>query len=293
MSVPISTSRISARSPSGMRSIWRHPPSMKPAAFLSSDSSPVNWAWISACGTVSASRSIWRSKGSSATAARHIAMKSGCCFEASIASTPARGLDQRSDADQAFNEAAVDRARPVGRVEDHGTAMQHQQPVGELKCDLDMLLYQQDRDAGFGTNSLHGIDDEIHDHGREPLLRLIHQQHRRVTHQRPADAEHLLLATGQFGTADTAPFLQAREKIVHPGQGPLARTASAATRGLDEIFLDAQRRKDLALLWHQAEAFGRAGKSRQLLDWLTGQADDAALDVGAPGHRRDHGGLAN
>src|SRR6202012_4685810 len=183
-----------------------------------------------------------------------------------IRTLPLTALHKGIDADQALDESLVDPTRAVGRIEDNDAAIHDQQPAGEFERDLDMLLDQQDCDAGFSANSFHGVDNEIHDYRRQSFHRLIHQQNGGVSHQCTTDAQHLLLAAGQFGASDVAPFLQARKQVVDPGQGPLVHTSSTAARGHREVLLDAQRREYLALLRDKTETAGRARKSRKVLN---------------------------
>ena len=68
--------------------------------------------------------------------------------------------------------------------------------VGEVERKLDVLLDQHDR-LPFGLQLRDGAADFGDQLRREPFGRLVHQQHARIAHQRPADRQHLLLAAGQ------------------------------------------------------------------------------------------------
>src|SRR2546427_8202998 len=79
--------------------------------------------------------------------------------------------------------------RDAPGIEDHDL-------VGEVEGELDVLLDQKNRLA-FLLQAQEGAADLRDDQRCKSFGRLIHQQHARVSHQRAADREHLLLASGE------------------------------------------------------------------------------------------------
>ena len=99
----------------------------------------------------------------------------------------------------------------------------------------------------------------LDDDRRQAFERLVHQQQRRVAHQRAADRQHLLLAARQLVAAVAPPLGQRREEIVDP-----CRASSAPGRCATGRFSShGQRREDLALLRHEADAEPGAAIGRQ------------------------------
>ena len=109
--------------------------------------------------------------------------------------------------------------------------------------DFRVLLDQHDRKRILVDQALQGLQQDLDDDGREPLERLVHEQQRRVAHQRPADGEHLLLAAGDLVAPVAAPLRELRKKIVDALEAP-----AAWTRGDGEVLLDRERREDIASL---------------------------------------------
>src|SRR5829696_3212963 len=77
--------------------------------------------------------------------------------------------------------------------------------MSNLQCLLGVLLNEQDG----GASPVDLLDD------RENLIDQHRwQTHRRLTHQRPANREHLLLATGQRSACLPLPLCQPRKKVI-------------------------------------------------------------------------------
>ena len=68
--------------------------------------------------------------------------------------------------------------------------------------------------------------------GREALERLVHQQQRRVAHQRAADGEHLLLAAGDLVAHVRRVAREPREELVDALEVPAPRAARATVEVL-------------------------------------------------------------
>ena len=65
---------------------------------------------------------------------------------------------------------------------------------------------------------------------REPLRRLVEEQHARVGQQRAPDRDHLLLAAGELVAAMPAPLLQPWEQVVDIVERPLAPAGPPVAR---------------------------------------------------------------
>src|SRR5262249_38621335 len=92
---------------------------------------------------------------------------------------------------------------------------------GQLQRDLGVLLDQQQRQIVLAFEAVESGEQSIDDDRGEALERLVHQQQRRIAHQRAADRQHLLLAARELVTAIAAPLGERREKVVDPGERPL------------------------------------------------------------------------
>src|SRR5439155_4188143 len=128
-------------------------------------------------------------------------------------------------------------------------AVQHERALRDSERDFRVLLDQHDRKRVLVDQALQGLQQDFDNDGREPLERLVHEQQRRVAHQRPADGEHLLLAAGDLVAPVGAPLRELRKKIVDALETP-----AAWTRGDAEVLLDRERREDIASLRDQADA---------------------------------------
>src|SRR5580700_7939003 len=88
---------------------------------------------------------------------------------------------------------AVGFQRGGGR--DHGDAagVENDDVVGDVEGQFWALLDQHDGEAALleFPDGRHHLGDDLR---RQAFRRLVHQQHARITHQRAADGEHLLLA---------------------------------------------------------------------------------------------------
>src|SRR5437899_10835565 len=73
-------------------------------------------------------------------------------------------------------------------------AVQHERPLRDSERDLRVLFDEHDRKRVLVNQSLQGLHQDFDDDGCEPFERLVHEQQRRVAHQRAPDREHLLLA---------------------------------------------------------------------------------------------------
>src|SRR5919107_91999 len=85
--------------------------------------------------------------------------------------------------------------------------------MSNLQCLLSVLLHEKDGDAS-PVDLLDDRENLIDQHWGQTHGRLIKQQHLRLTHERPANREHLLLATGQRPACLPPALCQPREKVI-------------------------------------------------------------------------------
>src|SRR5260221_8150694 len=102
---------------------------------------------------------------------------------------------------------------------DHASGVEYDDVIGQAEGEFHVLFHQQDRLA-FRLEPRDGAPDFRDDDRRQALRRLIHQQHARIAHQRPADGEHLLLAARQRPGVLALAFLQPGKQVEYPVDGP-------------------------------------------------------------------------
>src|SRR5438876_6388965 len=166
-------------------------------------------------------------------------------------------------------------------VEDHRV-------VRDAERYLGVLLDEDQRQGSVGEQSSEYSKESFNDERGEALERLVHQQQRGIAHQRAADGEHLLLAAGDLVALVGAPLCEAREQVVDALERPAPGTGGDA-----EIFLDAERREDLALLRHEADAEPRALVDRQATDGFLGKENFPRVESGMAHDGCEQGGLAD
>ena len=98
------------------------------------------------------------------------------------------------------------------------------------------------------AQQLEDLEQLLHDHRRQALHRFIQQQKPRIAHERPSDAEHLLLAAGNFVAAVAAD--------APPDSGTVHR------RRPDSIVPAARRSADFPRLSARGKCRGFAAHSR-------------------------------
>src|SRR5229473_574070 len=177
----------------------------------------------------------------------------------------------QSQPDQALERGVVPEQVLRARAMDDAAALQHDRVARQRQRDLGVLL---DQDEGGALLRRHPPDrpgELLDDDRRQALERLVKQQQRRVGHERARERQHLLLAAGEMAAAARAPLAQPREQIVDGREMP-----PPGPRRDREILLDAQRRKDFALLRHPAETGARAPMRRDPREVATAPGDAAA-----------------
>src|SRR5258707_360703 len=104
-------------------------------------------------------------------------------------------------------------AQFAGAAVEHHLALLHDVAVA---CDRQrgarVLLHQQNGDTEVAVDLLDDRENLLDQQRRQPHRRLVHQDHLRARHQRPADRQHLLLAAGEI-TRQSGALLQAREIV--------------------------------------------------------------------------------
>ena len=84
----------------------------------------------------------------------------------------------------------------------------HELAIGHVRGRAKVLLDHEHCDS-LGHELVHDLDQRVDDGGCKPFRRLVHHHQRAVEEQRPADREHLLLASRQLGPAIATSFGEA------------------------------------------------------------------------------------
>ena len=98
---------------------------------------------------------------------------------------------------------------PVDATVDHDRDL-----FGYRSRDADILLNDEDTDFTLFAEADQNFLDLLHNHRRESLGRLVHNEEPRVEKQRARNREHLLLAAGELIATIGSPFRKARERLV-------------------------------------------------------------------------------
>jgi hypothetical protein len=127
--------------------------------------------------------------------------------------------------------------------EDQGALLHDQRPIG-VRQYPDVLLDDDHRDPVV-VDPLHDLEHRLGQRRAEPEGGLVDEQQPRAGHQRPADGEHLLLATGQGPRGLIGPFGEPREVLEDEVTALLDLVAAPAPRpGAEpEVVGDAERRE--------------------------------------------------
>ena len=147
-------------------------------------------------------------------------------------------------------------------------ALQQVGMPGDVQRERRALVGEQDRRAGVRDAPQRLADLGDHDR-RQPQRRLVEQQQPRLSHQRAADREHLLLAAAQQAGALVDALAQDREQLEHlVAQPPLAGAVARRERAEPEVLADRQIGEHAAALErlrdaerHQARRVERAASS--------------------------------
>src|SRR5258706_1026361 len=159
----------------------------------------------------------------SATIRARAAARRSCASEGRacvIASRKSAGSRTASMARRGSGDHQAGQAPRIGEqirartVVGDAAAVQDERALRDSERELRVLLDQHDRKRVLADQALQGLQQGLHDDGREPFERLVHEQQRRVAHQRPPDGEHLLLAAGDLIAPVRSPLGELRKEIV-------------------------------------------------------------------------------
>src|SRR5262245_31921409 len=150
----------------------------------------------------------------------------------------------------------------IGEAVDDAAMFHHVIAVRNRRCEAKILLDQENGEALL-LERPDGPADLLDDDGGEPLGRLVEQEEARAGAQDAADRQHLLLAAGELGALAPEPFLEVGKELEDALELKPALTHPGRQQ---EVFLDAEARKDAALLWAQRDAEPR--------DAVAGQPDE-------------------
>ncbi len=161
---------------------------------------------------------------------------------------------------------------------------------GDGRRNSDILLDDEDRHVAFLAKTNEHFLDLRHDHRRQALGRLVHDQEARVGHQRARDGQHLLLAAGELSAAVVFPFGEARERVIDALDRP---RAGLARRGHSQVFVDGERAPEPATLRDVADAVPRDSRRGKAQHLFAAHADRAARRAREPHDRLAEGRLAH
>src|ERR1700730_12402661 len=102
------------------------------------------------------------------------------------------------DAEQAFEDRGIGFQGGTRRVMDDRAALQYHNAVGEPQNLLRVLLDNNGTCAAGADDGTECSHQFLDDDRRQPLGRLVQQQHFWVQRQRAADCQHLLFAAGEL-----------------------------------------------------------------------------------------------
>ena len=188
--------------------------------------------------------------------------------------------------------AVVVQERGAGAGERDAAVLQHVSLAGELERDRHVLL---DQHAGepVAVQVTHGLQDALHDGGRQAQRGLVEHDELGRAHQTAADGEHLLLAARQRAGGLRAALGQHREQRIDPLQIARAVGAGARQHGAHpQVLGDRERGENLAPFRHLAEAKLADLVARPAGNVLPAIEDTAARGLEHAGDGADERGLA-
>jgi len=148
-----------------------------------------------------------------------------------------------------------------------------------------LLLHEEQRDAGVAIEREQDIADLLHDVRLNPFRRLVENQQRRLEDQRTRNRELLLLAAGEIAAAAARHLLQRGKQVIDVRRNR-ARTVFPHAQADAQILLDGQLRKDVASLRHVADAEPRAALGR-----TADEIDACELDPAGGRRQQPHDAL--
>lgn len=167
-----------------------------------------------------------------------------------------------------------------GAVQLHLAHIEQVAVVAAFQRQLDILLDEKNRHAGFGQVE-NDVEDLMHDLRCQTERRLIQHQKLRFGHQCATDRQHLLLTAGHAARHAVAPLLQHWKQFEHLRTQRLETLTGPADMRGNQIFLDRQPLKDLATL--------RAMRQSETYDlFRPGARDVAPFEMDRAGRRARH-----
>src|SRR2546427_4507311 len=153
----------------------------------------------------------------------------------------------------------------------------HVSAIGNAQTIHHVLLDQEHRDAAF-SHLLNLLENLFHHFRRQAQRGFIEEKQLRLSHQRPRDGHHLLLATGERTGKLLAALFESRKKIELLVHRLLeVRPGSPDVRAQGEIFFHTHMGKKLATLGDVADPAFHDLVWRNFRDILTEKAHGAAL----------------
>src|SRR5262249_9108820 len=129
--------------------------------------------------------------------------------------------------------------------------------------------------------------DLLHDHGRQPLGRLVEQQELGTGAQDAGNRQHLLLAAGELGSLARGAGLEVGEELIDLGERKAASVFDAWRQ--QQVLQYAEAREDAAFLRTVGDtALGDAVRFET--DQFLALEFDRAFAVGQHAHDGAHGG---
>src|SRR4051812_99755 len=143
----------------------------------------------------------------------------------------------------------AERLRAAGELD--AALVEHVAPAGQRQRHLEVLLDEQDGDAG-GVDGLQILHQRLDQHGHEPARQLIDQHQLGAGQEAAGERQHLLLAAGEVLAEVVQSLARAREVLKHGGE----RGGVAAGRQCrhPQVLGHGQSREDPPVLGHQRDA---------------------------------------
>ncbi len=148
-------------------------------------------------------------------------------------------------------QLVIGRQRLRWHYAQHAAVHHHRDVAGHSGGDTQILLDEQNRDIALLGQAAQHIDELVDDDRGQSFGRFVHDQQLRIGEKRPADRQHLLLATGKLRPAIALALGQTREGLIDTLHRPGAIGSAA---GQAQMLIDAERGPDAAALGHVADA---------------------------------------
>src|SRR6266852_4500028 len=132
--------------------------------------------------------------------------------------------------------------------------LEHVSAGRALEGGLDVLLDDQDRRA-LPIERADDLHQALHHQRRETERKLVDHEQARTRHERAADRDHLLLATGERRSQRAEALAHPRKELEHVSEVGFDRVAVASAEGAEqELIAHAHRREELASFGYVRDA---------------------------------------